>query len=274
MADDSITPEVREIAEAFRSPVAPELFELLHAEAPAYLAYVWPVLVTSIDTAGFLGSALYMTDMALDACEEVYEPVLAREGFVDAGVTADELHSVEAVLDVFHYLEPQALLAGAALAEAFERPSVGGQGRPDPRETREREQRHLATEVPLAESGSSVLPQVSELLQVSEEPALYRAVASWPGYLEAVWEELQHLGAYPDFRRRGRGLYYYARSSSRFLAEPLEANAEALQASGVSAAEIEVAHGIVDAAVPTLATMMMHCTAMRLGLGHAEREVV
>jgi len=54
----------------------------------------------------------------------------------------------------------------------------------------------------------------------------------------------------------------------------LEANAEALQASGVSAAEIEVAHGIVDAAVPTLATMMMHCTAMRLGLGHAEREVV
>ena len=274
MADNSITPEVREIAEAFRSPVAPELFELLRAGAPSYLAHVWPVLATSIDTAGFLGSALYMADMALDACEEVYEPVLSRQGFVDAGVTSDQLHSVEAVLDVFHYLEPQALLAGAALAEAFERPSVGGQGRPDPREPREREQRHRATAVPLAEPGASVLPEVAELLQVSEAPALYRAVASWPGYLEAAWEELQHLGAYPDFRRRGRGLYYYARSGSRFLAEPLEANAEALRASGISDAEIEVARGIVDGAVPTLATMMMHCTAMRLAFGHSEREVV
>jgi hypothetical protein len=274
MTDDSITPEVREIAEAFRSPVAPELFELLRDEAPSYLAHVWPILATSIDTAGFLDSALYMADMALDACEEVYQPVLAREGFVAAGVAPHELHSVEAVLDVFHYLEPQALLAGAALAEAFERPSVGGQGRPTPREPREREQRHLTTAVPLAEPGVSVLPQLAELLQVSEVPALYRAVASWPRYLEAAWAELQHLGAYPDFRRRGRGLYYYALSGSRFLAEPLEANADVLRVSGVSDAEIEVARGIVDAAVPTLATMMMHCTAMRLALGHSAREVV
>lgn len=129
MADDSIIPEAGEIAGAFRSPIAPELFELLRAAAPSYLAHVWPVIATSIDTAGFLGSALYMADMALDACEAVYEPVLAREGFIDAGVTSDQLHAVEAVLDVFHYLEPQALLAGAALAEAFERPSVGGQGK-------------------------------------------------------------------------------------------------------------------------------------------------
>ena len=274
IADESMVPEFGEIAEAFRAPVAPELFQRLRMEAPRYLAQVWPVLAASINTAGFLGSALYMADMALDACEEVYEPVLSREGFVEAGVMSEDLSAVEAVLDVFHYLQPQALLAGAALAEAFDRPSVGGQGRPDPRELREREGRHLATKVLLADRAASVLPEVVELLQVSEPPALYRAVASWPGYLGAAWEELQHLGAYPDFRRRGRGLYYYARSGSRFLAEPLEANAEALRASGVSDAEIEVARAVVDAAVPALATMMMHCTAMRLGLGHAEREVV
>lgn len=274
MTDESIAPEVGEIADAFRAPLAPELFERLHAEAPAYLAYVWPVLAASIDTAGFLGSALYMADMALDACEEAYAPVRSRDGFLADGVASEAIASVESVLDVFHYLLPQALLAGAALAEAFERPSVGGQGRPDPREPRDREQRHLATEVPLATSTTSVLPAVADLLQVSEPPALYRAVAVHPAYLEAAWEELQHLGAYPDFRRRGRGLYYYARSGSRFLAAPLEANTEALQLAGVPDAEIDVARNIVDAAVPTLATMLMHCTAMRLALGHAEREVV
>jgi len=271
---DEPTPELARIAEAFRAPLPPELFERLHADASTYLAYVWPVLNTSIDTAGFLGSALYMADMALDACEEVYTPILTRDGLLAAGVTPEDLSAVEGVLDVFHYLLPQALLAGAALAEAFERPSVGGQGRPDPREPRDREHRHLATEVPLAAPNASVLPEVADLLQVSELPALYRAVASWPGYLAVAWEELQHLGAYPDFRRRGRGLYYYARSGARFLAEPLAANTEALQAAGVSDKEIEVARNIVDAAVPTLATMLMHCTAMRLALGHSDREVV
>jgi hypothetical protein len=274
MVDELTTPYVHEIAEAFQSPIAPDLFEQLRRDAPNYLAYVWPVLATSIDTSGFLGSALYMADMAFDACEEVYEPVLSREGFVTAGVTIEALSDVEAVLDVFHYLLPQALLAGAALAEAFERPSVGGQGRPNPRELREREQHHLATKVLLAEPGASVLPQVAELFQAPEAPALYRAMASWPSYLEAAWEELQHLGAYPDFRKRGRGLYYYARSGSRFLSVPLVANAEELRASGVSGAEIEIARGIVDAVVPTMATMLMHCTAMRLALGHVSREVV
>jgi hypothetical protein len=274
IADGSMVPEPGEIAEAFRAPVAPELFQRLYMEAPHYLAQVWPVLAASINTAGFLGSALYMADMALDACEEVYEPVISREGLVEAGVASEDLSAVDLVLDVFHYLQPQALLAGASLAEAFDRPSVGGQGRPDLRDLREREVRHLSTKVLLADPASSVLTEVVELLQVSEPPALYRAMASWPEYLEPAWEELQHLGAYPDFRRRGRGLYYYARSGSRFLAEPLEANVDELRALGVSDAEIAVARAIVDATVPVLATMMMHCTAMRLGLGHAEREVV
>ena len=112
------------------------------------------------------------------------------------------------------------------------------------------------------------------MLQLAEPPQLYGVLAAWPPYLEASWEELQHLAAYPDFRRRGRALYYYARSGSRFLAEELHADPPALQRAGLEAAEIEAARAIVDAALPALAMMVMHCTAMRLALGHAEREVV
>ena len=111
-------------------------------------------------------------------------------------------------------------------------------------------------------------------LQLDGPPDLYRAVAVWPGYLEAAWDELQHLVAYPLFRQRGRALYYYARSSSRFLAVPLRANAQALREAGVGEDAIAEARRAVDRALPALATMMMHCTAMRLGLGLREREVV
>lgn len=268
----SASPTAADIAQAFRSPIAPELFVRLEA-APNYLAHVWPVLAASIDTAGFLGSALYLADMALDAVEDVYHPVLDRAA-LEAALGADDLDALERTLGVFHYLLPQALLAGAALAEAFERPRVGGQGRVEPREPRPRDAAHLATDVEFASPTAGPLSTITETLQLAEPPALYRAVACWPAYIEVAWEELQHLAAYPDFRRRGRALYFYARSGAKFLAQPLHADADALRAAGIVDEEIEVARGIVDASVPALATMVMHCTAMRLALGRDEREVV
>lgn len=268
----SAPPTQTEIAAAFRAPIAAELLTRLEV-APAYLAHVWPVLAASIGTAGFLGSALYVADMALDAVEEVYTPVIARDGLLEA-MLASEIEGVEAVLDVFQYLQPQALLVGAALAEAFERPAVGGSGRAERREPRAREAAHLATEVPSVVAGGALLSEVAETLQLLEAPQLYGVLARWPGYLEASWKELQHLSAYPDFRRRGRALYYYARSGARFLAQELRADGDALREAGIADREIEAARAVVDASVPALATMVMHCTAMRLALGHREREVV
>ena len=269
-----MAPTPSEIAGAFRAPVAPELFSMLESRAPEYLGHVWPALVQSLDTAGFLASSLYMADMALDACLAVYEPVKSPRDLVRAGVSPGELDVVRGVLDVFQYLEPQALLAGAALAEAFERPAVGGQGRPEPRQMRERELRHLETRVSEPASSPALLGEVAAVLQVDRAPQLYRSLAGSLRYLELIWEELQHLGSYPDFRRRGRSLYYYARSGARFLSRPLEANPEALLRAGVSAEEIGQARDVVGAQVPPLATMMMHASAMRLGLGLSEHEVV
>jgi len=265
-------PNLTEVAATFRAPVAPELFARLEA-VPGYLAHVWPVLKTSIDTEGFIGSALYMADMALDAVEEAYEPVLSPEVLCEV-VPPDEIAAVEQALDVFHYLQPQALLAGAALAEAFDRPSVGGAGRAVPRAERRRGCMHLQAAMPEPVGATPLTDAVAELLQLDAAPQLYSVLASWPSYLEVAWDELQHLAAYPNFRRRGRALYFYARSGSQFLAEELRADAVALRAAGIEDAEIEAARAIVDASLPALATMVMHVTAMRLALGHREREVV
>ena len=83
--------------------------------------------------------------------------------------------------------------------------------------------------------------------RIEAAPELYRAIAVWPSYFEAVWDELQHLAAYPPFRRRGRALYYYARSSSRFLAEPLEASREAMAAQGLSEDDLATVQATLDA---------------------------
>ena len=262
-----------QLAAGLRIPFVPSPVEAL-AGAGSFLEVVWPQLAPSVDTAGFLGSALYMADMALDAVEEVYQPTLSRETLLGGALTEDDLEQLVAVLDVFHFLHPQLLLLLAALAEAREKPSVGGQGRPEPRETTARDEAHLATEVELASAGAGLLPEIAKELQIEPAPDLYRAAAVWPGYLEAAWDELQHLVAYPLFRQRGRALYYYARSSTRFLAQPLHADDDALAAAGVTPEAIAMARDEIDRALPALASMMMHTYAMRIGLGLRTREVV
>lgn len=262
-----------EMRAALRLPFTPEPLARL-AQAEGYLALVWPQVAPSVETAGFLGSARYMADMALDAVEAVYEPQLSRAALREAGLGPGDLDALAAVIDLFHYTQPQLLLVLAALAEAFERPQVGGQGRPDPREATARERAHLALPVRLAPPGTAPLPEVAEALGLDGPPDLYRAVAGWPRYLDAAWEELQHLAAYPDFRRRGRALYFYARSGARFLAQPVRANADALRESGLAEDAIATARRTLDAALPAMATMMMHAEAMRVGLGIRDREVV
>ena len=68
MAASSQAPAAQ-IAAALRSPFVPEVVLAL-ARAEGVLEAVWPQLAPSVDTAGFLGSALYMADMALEAVEE------------------------------------------------------------------------------------------------------------------------------------------------------------------------------------------------------------
>lgn len=270
-ASPAPTPEA--VAAALRCPFVPEVIAAL-GRCEGVLDAVWPQLEPSVETAGFAGSALYMADMALDAVEEVYQPALSPEALLGGALSGDDLDCLLGVLDVFHLVQPQLLLLCAALAEAREASSVGGQGRPAPRESSARERAHLARDIELASPAAGPLPEVAELLQLARPPELYRAIAVWPGYLEAAWNELQHLAAYPLFRQRGRALYFYARSSTRFLARPLRADDEALRAAGVGEEAIAGSRAIVDATLPALATMMMHCTALRLGLGIRAREVV
>lgn len=258
---------------ALRSPYLPSSIDRL-AAVEGYLEVVWPRVQSSVETAGFLSSALYMTDMALDAVEQVYEPVLGRADLIAAGAAESDLDAIAEVVDVFHYVQPQVLLLCAALAEAMGRPSVGGYGKPEPRPVSEREERHLATAIPAAAEETEPLPAIRETLGLAGTPDLYRALAAWPAVLGVAWEELQHLAAYPDFRRRGRGLYYYARSGARFLAEPLHADPAALRDAGLDDAAIEAARTALDESLPAIATMMMHVEAIRLALGLATREVV
>ncbi|TAJ18180.1 MAG: hypothetical protein EPO65_09420, partial [Dehalococcoidia bacterium] len=144
------TAVVEEIRLALRAPIVPSPIARIAEVAPGYLEVVWPRIASSVNAAGYLGSALYLADMALAEVESVYEPVLTRETLIEAGEGAGEVASLLEVIDLFHYGQPQLLLMLAALAEAFGREHVGGYGKPEPRGVTERERAHLALDLRLA----------------------------------------------------------------------------------------------------------------------------
>ena len=113
---------------------------------------------------------------------ESSEPVLTAGDWFVAVAPATELDRVDATLDVFHYLQPQALLAGAALAEAFDRSAVGGRGRADVRELRDRERTHLATAIAEPPSGGPQLAAIADTLGY-EWP---RLIDQWDAVLGAL----------------------------------------------------------------------------------------
>ncbi len=247
------------------------------ARCEGYLDAVWSRLAPSVETAGFRDSARYLADMALEAVEAELG-VAAPGAPLTFDLRPDALEAAVASLDVFQWVAPQALLLCAALAEAAEQPSVGGEGRAEPRITLPREMVHLETQIVLAAPELLPLPTIASALQLITAPDLYRALATLPGggppsYLELAWGETQHLAAFPALRRRGRALYYYARSAARFLAYPLEADAAALARAGVSVEAFAAARAVLADAVPALATELMHCAALRARLGLTAREV-
>jgi hypothetical protein len=254
----------------------PAVFEAL-ARCDGYLAIVWPQLAPSVETAGFRDSALYLADMALEAVAAELEPALTREALRVAGLGAHALEAVVATLDVFQWVTPQTLLLCAALAEAAEQPRIGGEGRPEPRATVPRETAHLAMPIVLAPLDTPPLPAIALALQLAEAPELYRALAALPdgtgpAYLALAWAETQHVAVFPALRRRGRALYYYARSAARFLAQPLAADAAALAVAGLAPEAFVTARAVLAEALPATATMLIHCAALRVGLGLTGRE--
>ena len=190
------------VKHAFRVSFIPDVFVRL-LEFPDY----------SIETVGFLNSALYMADMALDAAQDVYEPVLDHDAY--SPETKVDQGSLRSAVDLFHYVQPQLLLVLAGLAEAFDRQEIGGYGSAEVRPRTKREDAHLAAGLKLSDQFSEAA-DICDVLGTSKVPDIYRSTGEFPNFVELFWQEVKELHSYPDFRRRSRGLYYkiYWRSGS------------------------------------------------------------
>ena len=258
--------------DALRLPFTPALFRTL-ARWPSYLEHVWPQLVPAVETSGFRGSSLYLGAMAREAIDQFYEPGFDPESLTDSGVSDASIPSIVGMLEVLQFANPQSLLLAGALAEGLEKPTVGGMGRPEPRELTELEARvrvypwRAPEEADLPADLRDTLEDVKTILGLPFLTDDFRAIACWPPLLEQSWAELRELRVYKLFRQRGRALYYYARSSAKFLAQPISVSRERLAEIGLSGDDIHDIGEVLRMFCGILPNHIMNNAAMLLAFG-------
>ena len=254
------------------TPFLPKVFEDLF-QYNNYAEKIIPQLFASVDTQGFINNAMYINDMSLEPIEDIIN-LNQHKVFFDKNEFTN-FNELISVLDIFQYQQPQMLLILAALQESFNHLSLGGQGDKTKREFTEDEIRNKRNNLSLFDQEKFIYKKnFKEIFETNLVPDLYLGIAKFNEYLIFIWEHLQHLYAFPEIRKRSRGLYYYALSSSKYFAYSMQSDLEYCLKNNINKNEIEEIQLILQSHLFMYSIMIMHCTAMRVGLGYNQRLVV
>lgn len=254
------------------TPFLPKVLEDL-SQHNNYSEKVIPQLFASINTQGFINNAMYINDMSYEPIEAIIN-LNQHKVFLDNKkfTNLDELINI---LNIFQYQQPQMLLILAALQESFNHISIGGKGEKNARKYSENELNNKSYNLFLFDPDKFLYKnQFKEIFETNLIPDLYLGVAKFNDYLIFIWEQLQHLYTFPEIRKRSRGLYYYALSSSKHFAYPIEGDDTYCLKNNIDKNEIADIQQILQSHLYMYSIMIMHCTAMRVGLGCNKRLVV
>ena len=254
------------------TPFLPKVFEELF-QYNNYSETIIPQLFASIDTQGFINNAMYIHDMSFEPIEDIINLNQHKEFFdKNEYVNFNELISL---LDIFQYQQPQMLLILSALQESFNHLSLGGQGDKSIRKYTENELRNKRNKLHLVDQDKFIYKKTfKEVFETNSVPDLYLGIAKFNEYFLFIWDHLQHLYTFPEIRKRSRGLYYYALSSSKYFAYSIQSDVEYCLKNNINKNEISEIQIILQSHLFMYSMMIMHCTAMRVGLGYNQRLVV
>ena len=260
------------IKSTLRSPFLPTPFKKL-LQHKIYFENFFMQIVPSIDTQGFIDSALYISDISLEPVESIISINEYKKIFNNYDL--EYQNNIISILNIFDYQQPQVLLILAALLEAFDNDTIGGSGSMTIRVDHTQEKNNQKFNLILPNSEDFYLfKEFVDFFESNTIPDLYLSFANHQDYLIYMWENLQHLSSFPDVRRLIRGIYYYAISSSKFLAEPIHISVQECISAGISLDEINKIKELISSNLSMYSAMIVHCSAMRIGLGINQKKVI
>lgn len=251
-AQGKIKTVYEDMKSTFRSPVVSPAFRLL-ATQPDYLEIAWRCLKANVQTMYFENRADALRARAVEGTARL-----------DQAPWRSKAEDVRGVLRVFHYLEPKAFLAVAALQSA-----TAGQ-HPKLMEIRADDKRQIKPGIPegaadvrtvdlsqLDERARQILDDVTRTLRIPGASSELAALAPWPDYLESAWGAWKPLTTQPDHRRVERELRRLAEGAIAGLPFRMDVSAHALRHAGLSELQLDQVQSLLTTLCAIMPGMTM-----------------
>jgi hypothetical protein len=155
------------------------------ATKPRFLAAVWNELEPSVDQ-GFLAAGDGIRALAIERVREA-SPVPDHRGLL-----GDDIHQALQELRVFLEANPRLLILLCALRRSWQEGEVGGM-RPETPAERKIPDWHPEVDTASSPHGElkATLEDMTEVLDLPSPNTDYLALAKWPEYLNAAWQDLR-----------------------------------------------------------------------------------
>jgi len=180
-----------DVRATMRSTFIPTVFRAL-AVHPAYLVPAWTMLRPNMATT----TAETVAGGLRVACVDRLKLLVGAPRFPAAALLESERAEIRAVLETFFYVIPKFVAAVTALHEAWQGRPIPGRPPSGPARTLPRGAPSSMPSIPMVASDTPD-PRVRRLFEAAatmlgrpEVPSLYRTLARWPHYLDAVWESI------------------------------------------------------------------------------------
>lgn len=234
-----LKPTYAEIKDYLRVPLVNLVFRVL-ANYPEYLQLAWRQLRPNVQTMYFESRADALRARAVEG----------MAGLDQAPVPSDP--AITETLKVFHYVNPKLLLAIAAL-----RAATNGQY-PRLEELPAAEKRPIGRGVPEGMPNPALVDpatasgrarQVFDAIMSAGSPVIntdYRALATWPEYLESAWQTVSPLRDRPEFRLLERELRRITEETILVMPFRVEINPHTMRLCGMGEPEIDGVRAILD----------------------------
>jgi len=258
-----------DIKATFRVPIVSLVFRVLATE-PDFLGIAWRQLHTNLQT-------VYCEEQA-DLIRSFAVQAISAMGSGPGSSGSD----TDAVLRIFHYVNPKLLLAVGALrvASSGQYPKLAELAAMQKRQIRSGVPSSMPATIAMVDPASAE-PAMSALFHDIQStltlPAVnsdYRALACWPEYLQSAWQSLKPLVATPEYRRAQRDLRRMVDEAILALPFRMDINPHTLRHCGLSERQLDWTRSTLDAyyaLLPGLVLNIAYLTAGSIGADAASR---
>jgi hypothetical protein len=233
-ADERVKEVYRDLKESLRTSVVNVLFQA-YAANPRFLDYTWRRLRPSMLAPPFIEQARRIADVADRSIEgwpiSDHAAILHSRNYGD-----NDLRKLREIVQLFHGINPKLLIITNAVRVALSGEPIGGVGVPHPQKLVDRDKlvRDLrglmVTLVEEREAPLRVRMIYEDIQRATGLPFVntdYRAMGSYPDWLEVFWGDCKPLMQDPRYREATARLDAAAREAARLLPYPLYMNADA-----------------------------------------------